>query len=77
MEVTRQDIHPSHEEWTGKPYHAIGETVYWLSYPGIVVAMQGVGDDKMASFEYKVKLENGEVTNFVTSSDIRKREVSK
>ncbi len=68
-----EETHPSHEGFTGKPYHAIGDRVFWLSYSGIVVGVQGFGDDKQSVFEYKVRLDGGTTTtNWVRSSDIRK-----
>jgi len=66
----QRGIHPSHEAYTKQPSHRVGETVLWLGKPCVVVEIRNSGTIQSPVFEYKLKLDGGEKTNFVRSSDI-------
>lgn len=65
-------IHPSHESWTGKPYHAIGDKVIFANLTGEITQVRNVGSQETAVFEYQVLFDNGETSNWIRSSDLHK-----
>lgn len=74
--VQEKAIHPSHETYTKKPYHAVGDRVKFSSWEGSIEEVKNEGTADNPVFTYKIKFDDAEINEgergFVKSTDLRK-----
>lgn len=74
--MNKDQIHPSNETFTKKPYYDVGDRVKFSSWEGEVEEVKNEGTADNPVFTYKIKFDDAEMNEgergFVNSSDLQK-----